>query len=303
MQRLIFPVLALVIALGIYYWPRGPKPTPIDTSLTQGERAQGIKAIPRIEPGTRIGDGPPAGWTHLILKTRPLVNSGDVADVSEWMIAGIRKFSTSVILRTEPDPTEAGRFRIGAFAAGLGAPVDGQDVIITKGTADKVGVPLGELEKMVLAEREKEIVATVSPAVTPTMGVVEFPAYVLRGTEHVKVVMRYASLVNVKDGGIETLLWVLEMAPGGGYSFSGDSLIRIEPNQTMDWDLHVDGSKINFFGQPNPDAFATTGRPRGPTIGVTEDLRKAAVAASYSEKSAAELEKLLRELLAGPKTP
>ena len=35
MQRLIFPVLALVIALGIYYWPRGPKPTIVPTALSE----------------------------------------------------------------------------------------------------------------------------------------------------------------------------------------------------------------------------------------------------------------------------
>jgi hypothetical protein len=302
MRRLIFPILVLVVAAGVYYWPRGPKPTPIDTSRTQGDRLQ-IKSISRIEPGTRVGDGPPAGWTHLILKTRPLVNSGDVAEISAALVNGIRKFSTSVILRTEPDPSQPGRFRIGTFAAGLGVPVDGQDVIVTTTAAEKVGVALDFFEGMVLQEREKEIVETVSPAVTPTMAVVDFPAHVLRGTEHVKVVMRYASLVNAKDGGLDTLFWVLDLAQGGDYSFSGDSMIRLEPNQTMDWELHVDGSKMNFLGQPKPDAFATTGRPRGPTIAVNETLKSAAAATSYSETSASALEKLLRELLAGPKTP
>jgi hypothetical protein len=115
----------------------------------------------------------------------------------------------------------------------------------------------------------------------------------------VKVIMRYAALVGANDGRIETLMWVLDTV-GQKYAFAGDSIIHLEPNQTMSWELHVDRSKYSW-GQPTPEAFAATTLPRGKVLSVPEDLKSAAAAKRFSAEQADELEAALRELADGKK--
>src|SRR5688500_488785 len=91
--------------------------------VAEPDRLQPSTPVLRLEPGTRIGDRPPAGWSNLVLKTRPRVTSGDLAKVSASLLKAIPKFSTTVVVNVEPDPVRPGRFRLAAFAAGMGMPV------------------------------------------------------------------------------------------------------------------------------------------------------------------------------------
>jgi hypothetical protein len=297
MRLLLFPLIVIGAAVAIFLWTRGPKPTPIDTSLTQsGKTYLPANPIPRLDPGTRVGSTPPAGWTQIILKTRPNVTSGDVGEVDEAMLTAIRKFSTSVLGRTEPDPENPGKFRVGGYAAGMGVNLGDEDVIITSKTAAEHGVTLSTFEGIVFGKREDELAQFVSPVVTRTMVLVDLPAYVLRGTDHVKVVMRYSALVDVKDGRIHTLCWMLDKAENeGSYTFAGDSFTLMEPNQTMSWELHVDTSKYSF-GLPTPEAFAATTLPRGTPLKAPDDLKFAAAAKRFTAQDADELEEQLRKL-------
>jgi len=301
MKWLVLPVIGAVVAVAVFLFARGPKPKPIDTSLTQADRPLASNPIARIEPGTRVGGGPPSGWSLLVLKTRPKVSSGDVDKVDGGLVESIRKFSTSVLGRIEPDPDRPGKFRIASFAAGLGTLVGDEDVILTTKTAAKVGVDLGFFEGMVLAEREKELDRIVCPLISTTIAIVDFPAVVARGADHVQSVMRYASLVDPKDGRVETLLWVLEPADDG-YKFVGDSMICLEPNQSMDWELRVDANKFTL-GMPKADAFAATSLPKGTALAAPEELKVAAAGETFSTNSSAKLEELLRKVLAGGKKP
>ena len=303
MRRLVFPLIAAAIGLAIYYWFSLPKPTPIDTSLSQsGKTFLPAGRIPRLEPGTRVGSAPPAGWTQIILKTRPNVTSGDVGDVDAATMTAISKFSTTVVGRSEPDPENPGKFRVGGYAVGLGARAGDDDVIITSETAAEHGVELSTFEGIVFGKREEEQQAQfVSAAVARTMVLVDLPAFVLRGADHVKAVIRYAALVDPKDGRIETLSWVLDYT-GDHYAFSGDSFTHLEPNQTMNWELHVDTNKYSF-GLPTAEAFAATTLPRGASLPAPESLKVPAAAKRYTREEAEGLERQLRELAAGGKKP
>ena len=303
MRRLVFPLIAAAVGLAIYYWFSLPKPTPIDTSLSQsGKTYLPAGKIPRLPPGTRVGSTPPAGWSQIILKTRPNVSSGDVEGVDAATMTAISKFCTTVVGRSEPDPENPGKFRMGGYAAGLGARVGDDDVIITSKTAAEHGVELSTFEGIVFGKREEEQLAQfVSPAATRTMVVVDLPAFVLRGEDHVKAVIRYAALVDPQDGRIETLSWVLDYK-ADRYAFAGNSLIHLEPNQTMNWELHVDTDKYSF-GLPTAEAFAATTLPRGASLTAPESLKAPAAEMRYTREDAEGLEKQLRQLLTGEKKP
>jgi hypothetical protein len=268
---------------------------PPPATVAEEDRLQSAARVARIEPGTRIGDGPPAGWSHLVLKTRPRLTSGDVDKLLSSVREAIPKYHNSVVLNVERDRGPSGRYRIAAFAVGLGTPAGGEDVIVTEDAAEKLGLRLGIMEGTVLSKREDELDAFVCPAKTETMAIVDFPATVRRGEKHVGVVMRFASLVDPDDGRLTTLHWMLDPA-GRGYQFSGDSLVVLDPNQVMDWNLHVDGGKF-LFGTPTAEAFAATSVPQGTPLVASAELKQAAAEKFFSVNSRARLEQMLRTAL------
>jgi hypothetical protein len=85
------------------------------------------------------------------------------------------------------------------------------------------------------------------------------------------------------------------------YTFAGDSFIHLEPNQTMNWELHVDTNKYSF-GLPTAEAFAATTMPRGKSLAAPENLKVAAAPKRFTAREADDLEAQLRELAFGTKT-
>jgi hypothetical protein len=295
-MRLQVYVVALgLLATSVVGCREEPKLSSIDP-VGEPDRLQPSTPVRRLEPGTRIGDRPPAGWSNLVLKTRPRVTSGDLAKVSASLLKAIPNFSTTVVVHVEPDPARPGRFRLAAFAAGMGTPVDGEDVIVTRETAEKLGISFGFMEKMVLRTREKELDDIVSLALAETIGIADFPAIMLRGSDRGRVVMRYATLVDESNGRITTFLWLLDPT-NDGYRFSGDTLLEVTQNQISDLDVDVDADEF-FLGVPSPAAFAVTSLPQGTPLAAPPELREPAAAKLFSAHSLARFEQLLRKVVA-----
>ncbi len=249
-----------------------------------------------IEPGTRINpDAPPAG-THLVFRSSPKLASGDVNKVRKAIRDAVVTYTTILIVRSEPDPERQGRFRRGQFAVGVGRPDGTEDVVLTKATAEGLGISLGFIEKQVLGGREKELNTVRSPGSSPTMAIVDFRSNYVRVGERVPIVLRYVALVDPATGKVETVHWVLDETPEG-LRFSGDSLKLLSPNHKMNWPMDVDGREINALGAPHDGAFAVTKLPEGVELPAPGQLKTAASEKSFSIEASARLEEALRRVL------
>jgi hypothetical protein len=252
------------------------------------------RPLSRIEPGTVITDRAPAGWSQLVIKSQPKVNRGDVAEVSKSTIELASLFFNAILVKVgkQDDATQrAGgrpRFGLERVAIGLGTRVDGKDTIISSATADKLGAKLGLIAGMVLSKSEEQLSQIVEIARSPTMAIVDSPANWVRDGKHVPAVVRYAFLVDPRDGRAYTLVWLLDKQDDS-YRLAAGPLVLMRPNLVADCDMHVDASKFTL-GIPSADAFAVTRLPPGVQLAMPEPARVVAALRRLTPALAHQLE-------------
>ena len=111
----------------------------------------------------------------------------------------------------------------------------------------------------------------------------------LRGNAHVQVMLRYAFLVDPRDGRCYTLIWVLDKDAAGGYRLGDGPLVLMQPNLVTDCEMRVDASKF-FLGTPGPDAFAVLRLPAGKPVAWPAGLGLLAAERRFTPSSAHRLE-------------
>jgi hypothetical protein len=179
---------------------------------------------------------------------------------------------------------------------GVGFPQEDGDIVLTKTSAERQGFRLGFAETRVLAARENELRQIRSPGFTSTMILFDFPTMLFRDGKHVEVVLRYATLVDPKNGNVETVYWVLDRV-ADKFTISGGTLLRLTNGPRTDWPMHVDGNSVRL-GVPRWQAFAVVELPPGDSLAIPLDLRTAAACPTLSADAAIAFETSLRRLLA-----
>lgn len=253
--------------------------------------------LPRIEPGTRIGDGVAAGWTYLVFKSRSHVVAGDIENIMPIAVELAKKYATVVTLTLEPAPgSPDGPYRLKQAAVGLGVRVGQQDEIVSKATAAKASVPLGFLDQRALGEAEARLDKIMLMGRSATMAVVDYPGCILRGEKHVEIILRHAYLVDPRNGRVTALIWIVDQGPDGYRPAADGPIVRLAPHAALNQELHVDSTKF-FLGLPGPDAFAQMRRPQGTPLDVPDEVRAASCAKSFSPNSLYRLETALWKAL------
>lgn len=286
--RLIVRIAAVVFVIGIL---TGRGDVAARAAPPGADAAFTPHRLERIEPGTRIGDAAPSGWSHLVAKTRSAVTQGDVDETPAMTVKFANMFFTSMAVKTSRHETPEGmRYELDRVAIGLGTPIDGNDTIVSSATYSDLGADIGEIGAIVLGRLEEQIDQVVEVARSTTMSLVDAPIYMLRDGAHVEVVLRYALLVDPRDGHLYTLVWVLDRKEGGGYEMAANSpLILVQSNLVTTRELHVDASKI-FLGIPSTDAFAIFKLPPGVPRTLSDAVKSQASAGQFTPQSAHELE-------------
>mgnify|MGYP003619181350 CR=1 FL=1 len=299
MRQTILAVLATIIVSSIVACRESELPThpAAATNPATPDAAAEARSSPivRIEPGTRVDLKSLPAQTHLVLRSTPKVTGGEVGKVRKSIVEALHTFSTILLLQSEPDPADSGRFRRGPLTIGISIPGEQGDIVLTKASADRLGIGLSFFESRVLTEREKELATVVSPGATSTMALVDFPTFLRRGGDRSRTVIRYASLVDGAAGRVDTLCWLLE-TEADALRFSDGSLRRLPPQCELDWEMHVDGASMTL-GVPAAEAFSAVKMPDGAALDASEELKTDAAARAYSADGAGRLERLLRDLL------
>jgi len=219
--------------------------------------------ISQIPPGTKVGNRPPAGWTHLIFKTRNRLASGDLEAIPEFGRATAEFLFTVFAARVVPaDPTGRGPWRLDKVAMAVGAQVGQEDIVLTTATQKELGADLGVLKLAILGRAEEHLKKVHQIAFSPRLAIVDAPTYFADPDGHRPIVIRYLLLVRPEDGGLASLAWRIDLAEEGRYLAARSPAVLIQANLVATTPLHVDGKKV-ILGIPGADAFATTRLPRG----------------------------------------
>jgi hypothetical protein len=279
---------ALIVVAGIIVTRRE---SPTVAAPLDAETSFAPHTMERIEPGTRIVDSAPIGWSHFVAKTQYAITHGDVQQTPATTAKFINMFFTAMLVKVRRHETQGGtQYELDRAAIGLGTSIAGNDTIISSATYRKLGADIGEVGGIALGKLEEQLDQVIEVARSSTMSLVDVPMFILRDQAHVQVVLRYAFLIDPRDGRSYTLVWTLDRNDGQGYRLAADSpMILVQPNLINKRELHVDATKM-FLGVPALDAFAVVKLPPGRPRALPDASKKWARARQFTPQSTFELE-------------
>jgi hypothetical protein len=299
MRRLIasFLVLGLVLAVGAYCCAQRENrraAEPDDRAPQAVDPGAGVdlshKPLDHIRVGTVIGKEPPEGWSHLVLFAIPTLTPQDARDAPR--IAGhyaqMFKFTVLANVARRAAPAQA-PFYLEKVARGFATNVEGKQTIVSG--KNTLGANLGAFGRRILDENEKILDEDVRQVVrTPTMLIFDAKAVMLRGGEHVDMIMRHAIEVDPASGRLYTLVWLLTE----DYQPAERALQLLPKGMHEKRLLSVKRDKFTL-GIPNRDAFALRQIPQGTAVPYTPALRQAATVKKFEAGQVPRVEETLRD--------
>ncbi len=183
-----------------------------------------VEPVELLAPGTVIESAPPSGWTHLVIKSRPVISSGAVHKLSPecrgygtfMFLATVARVLARKIQPPEPGLPERTTYALAGVAVGLGTAVHGKDTVLTPECKAEWGEDLDFTQKQAqrlilrgayLEQRKVQVIAR-----SATFALLDTPALLLRREDHRKVTLRYALLVEPATGQLDTLVWLIDRA-------------------------------------------------------------------------------------------
>ena len=312
---LLLCILAVAMLAVAVYWPRNrgddsapptaiyrlqPDNTLVPEDVTPGDSSPLFRPKPldRIEPGTRIGETAPDGWTHLVFKSHPRLQSGAIDALPDFA-RGLAEFLFST-MTARVAPGDNGRFRLERVAIGLGTRVGSEDVIVSSQTIKQLNVDLGplRLKSVILATAEERLNLLRVVAATDSLAIVDAPTLMRLDNRNRDTVFRYLFLVEPETGGLATVTWRIEIDGHGRYLEAASAPVLLTPNLVSTSPLHVDGNEFSAVGIPSDRAFATTKMPPGVSFPMPKDAAPLAGRLQFTHAAAAQLETAFRTALA-----
>lgn len=277
--------------------------------LTQVSWSEGLQPLPqpltRLPAGTTVVDQPSGYWNRLVLLARPRIASGDIDALPTSVRDSISTFSLTIMASVQQTAGSAPRSNFALTDVGIGysALVRGQLTVVTVAQAHEVGLKLGLFDRMTLAENEKQLDTARIIARTPTLVMIDAPAFVLRGTEHQSYIMRHFIWVEPHTGRNAAMVWLVRREPSGTMQVDIAEPARwSSAGMREDRAIHVDGQQFNFLGIPNERAFALEQLPPGTPVVWTAEAQNWAGLPEYDVDSLRNLTAALNAMMR-PTTP
>jgi hypothetical protein len=222
--------------------------------------AHRAKLVP-LGPGTLVEDQPPRGWSHLVIKSRPYVASGDLETLLRSAFRTAALIRTVILADVGPRDDDPRRFVLRRVGIGLCIPNPARgDVVVDSGRLGELGVRLGLMEKIVLQSAEAEVAQGRLIASTPTFALNCGPTILQMGQAHQKVELSYAFLVDQQSGDLRVLVWPQAARRGGPAAPA--RLLELRPNLLFDCPLNVKAKRL-LGTVPTSWSFAMESLPPG----------------------------------------
>lgn len=300
-RRFALTAVALALAGAALVWALLPPPAPewntdYDTSA---------KPPDAIAPGTLVERGPPAGWSHLVIKSLPRVRAGEVpklprnplvsreklVEMTAWMFTA---FAADVVREEQGGRS---RYKLRAIGLGLGASANGRDTVFTADTAAQFGIELDFIRKEVITTSYRVQDRARVLALGPSFAVLDTPVTYRCGDRNRMIRFRYALLADTKTGALDVLCWRVGDEPEHS---DLTRAVLLPPNLVDEPELVADPKGFSLAGIPGELAFGVDALPpHRLEVPLPEALRALAGANRFSAAEARELEAKLRDLLPG----
>jgi hypothetical protein len=223
-----------------------------------------------LSPGTRVEKHPPRGWTDLVIKSMPRIESGDVDSLPSFAESTATLFRSVIFADVRPDPKSERGFRLARVGLGLCVPADGAEVIVSPDTASTPPVSLGFVERQVLEKASAEMVKARLVCRTPTLAVLAAPTELKSGEGHRSVYLFYAILIGSGSERIKTYLWAVAAEPE---KRSAPQALTLLPRGLV-YPCGLDVSAERLLGTiPVGWAFAMCSLPPGKSVAAPEGLK------------------------------
>lgn len=294
------PIMAILLMLSVsswalWHWASGSV-APHAKPVPPGHVGEVVPELVTIEPGTIVGDGPPAGWSHLVIKSIMHLESGDVASLPDFARETATLFRTVVLADVRPVPSSGGQstYFLHRIGAGLALADREGDTIVDSASLDRLGIELPLVSKLVLDRAEAALHRGRLAARTPTFALYDASVELAEGDRHRSILLRYALLVDPSNGDLRTVVWPVAAAPDDRVPPS--SMIALKPLLLFHCGIHVLARRA--FGQvPVAWYFAMSGLPPGDAIPMPPELQALAISDPETADESAILERRLRQAL------
>jgi hypothetical protein len=246
------------------------------------------QALPSIPVGTVIDKKAPKGWTHLILFATPTLTKEDLAEAPKTAAHYAQLLKFVLLARTARD--KDGHY-LDTVARGFAVNISGKNTVINSNNT--LRAEMGLFGGRILKENEEVVEKDlVQVARTPTLAIIDGHAVMRQGTDHVKMVMRHAVLVDPTTGKLSTFVWLLSKG-ADGYAPAEKALQLLPANMQEARYLSVKRDRF-FLGMPTADAFALRRIPQGKPVPYSAKLKKLAALQTFTKAQVPQLESALR---------
>lgn len=275
-------------------------------SLGAGERRQGyvrpaavtastvsLPHLERLPAGTEFQtDRVPTGWSQLILKSIPVLTTGDLGTVSEAAHVTAKRIRLAILADVGRD-ANAGTYRLRRIGVGLAAPVVGAesedgDVIVESTNVGELSGEWSTKERIILAAGSRELNRASLAGCTPTFAILRTPTTCVVGSEHQTVEVMYPILVDPDSGRVQ----LFTCRPTDG---DGPMIVR-ELDAPAVVDSPLDVKAKSFAGIPVSWSFAMIDVPPGAERSLPRELGRLATNDVAGPADAGKLEAAFRSL-------
>lgn len=221
--------------------------------------------IALIPPGTVVGDAAPEGWTHLVIKTKTRIGSGDVEAVNPRALDLISFLSTALLARVGQRETDgAQRYYLQELGYGYAVDIDGPDTIISSDTHKELGANLGVWKGIAVSKAEERLPEMLVVARGDTFAIYDCTTYLRRNNANQQVTIRQVLLVDPTTGDFHAAAWAIAMDGEGVYQSLATKAFALPPNFVVTTVMHVDASHV-YVGIPTEAALASSNFGEGMT--------------------------------------
>lgn len=213
-----------------------------------------------IQPGLVVEQGPPDGWSCLVIKSQPRVTQGDLDRVGKIDVQMASMFFT-VLAADVQAASETSPAKITRIGVGVGTDLRGKPTVVSPDTQRRQGARLGLIGGMVLRgfydeQQEVRIVASRDEAVF-----VDTPVAVRIDEQNQEGVVRYALLLG-PGGKISVYCWLIACGARGDYLDLRSEIQHLSQDHVEDAQLYVSRDEYRF-GLATKRAFAIVSVPQG----------------------------------------
>jgi hypothetical protein len=297
-------VAILMPIVGLFGWPEAQAASGPGVALLAAQAMGSQPRLVQLTAATRIGDAPPQGWSHLIIKSVPRLASGDYRDLPDFAHRTATMFRTVVLADVQPLGLDK-QFILSRVGLAMCVPArDGKndDVVVASDRLEALGMRLSTVEEMVLSTAEAELAESRIIAFTSTFALLRGPATMVVGGKHHKVDLYYAFCVDPATGRLRVGAW--SMWPGGRQQPPPPFVIDLASRTKFDCAIDVQAKRV-LGTVPYSYSFAMQKLPPGHQIPIKGNKplceKIVAIAKHPTDVNSEEFERMVRKVLFAPR--